>query len=117
MRVLREQKYDDLTFLNHLQDSSGKEKQLSSPEQRKRARLPQGSKNVSRDASPGCLEIEVLSKQLSEIYEGHNIKAIQDSRESYGFAISSGWSSTFFPYGMNDESNNDCKISIAEYSV
>ena len=63
--------------------------------------------------------LQGLSGDDEQLFESceHNVKAIPDSHESYGFAISSGWSSTFFPYGMNDDSDNDGKINIAEYSI
>lgn len=112
-----EQNHDDLAFFNYFQDSSEKGKQLSQPEQRIIPRPPQATKYVSRNTSPGSLEIDVMSRHLYESYEEPNLKATEDGRDSYGIAISSGWSSTFFPYEMNDDSNNDSRTSITEDSI
>ncbi|KAI9932603.1 hypothetical protein AWENTII_005088 [Aspergillus wentii] len=91
-RELQAQTHDDPASVNHSQDSPGNDKQPSPSEQEKRP-----PKDCSRESSPGGWGSEALSKQPFKNDEEHNIKVIQDNRGSCGFAISSGWSSTFFP--------------------
>lgn len=63
----------------------------------------------SEDMSEGLLTDplarEMLSSQTFNVdsYDGHGSNSIPSCEPSYGFTISSGWSSTFFPCGMDKE--------------
>lgn len=65
----------------------------------------QPTEDVSGNVCPETLEIGTLMPPGSNInsYGEHANGYVQRSGASYGFTISSGWSSTFFPCGIDEE--------------
>lgn len=96
---------DTITFFKTLQHSPWADVPPSQSEQNGIANPHQSPEDISGDIFAEPLAIEMLRPQICNVdsYDGHGIKKVQGSGSSYGFAISSGWSSTFFPCGMDEE--------------
>lgn len=96
-----EEKNDTLAFFKKLQQSSWADAPSSQSEQNGMENPHQPPEDISGDIWAEPLAIELLINMDS--WDGRGITKVQDSGRSFGYAISSGWSSTFFPCGMDDE--------------
>ncbi|KAJ5807877.1 hypothetical protein N7474_009146 [Penicillium riverlandense] len=65
----------------------------------------QSPENIPGDSSAEPHTFEILGPQTltMDSYDEYAFKSYESDGSSYGFAISSGWSSTFFPCGIEEE--------------
>lgn len=77
--------------------------------------MHQPTENVSTGLLSESLSIGTLIPPASNLdgCDVHNIMEVHGSGSSYGFTISSGWCSTFFPCGMEEENEEPKAITMA----
>lgn len=75
----------------------------------------QPTEDLSKDLFSESLAIGTLISPASNVdgCDGHGIKDVHADESSYGFTISSGWSSTFFPCGMEEENEERNLMTMA----
>lgn len=79
----------------------------------------QPTEDVPGSNCPETLAIGTLTPSGSNMYryDEHVNGNVQNNGASYGFTISNGWSSTFFPYGMDEEPDEPRVIATAVRGV
>lgn len=98
--------------LQHYPRESARAKQSEQPA---REGPCQATDDVPRDSFSEALAIGTLMPPTSNLdgCDGHSITEVHGSGTSYGFTISSGWSSTFFPCGMEEEMEEPKAMTMA----
>jgi hypothetical protein len=78
---------------------------ISSSESEHTGRETPSSENIPGDSLADPHTFEILGPQTftMDSYDEYVIKTFESDGSSCGFAISSGWSSTFFPCGIEEE--------------
>ena len=110
-----EEKDNALCFSRKLYRSPWESVRAEQSEQTTREESCQSTGHVSRDLFSESLAIGTLIPPASSLdgFDGHNITEGHGSGSSYGFTISSGWSSTFFPCGMEEEMEEPKGMTMA----
>lgn len=100
-----EEKNHAVDFSRKLQQSPWQSVRPEQSEQIAREESYQSPENVSEGLFSESLAIGTLIPPASDAsgFDGHCIKEVVDSGSIYGFTISSGWSSTFFPCEVEEE--------------
>ena len=73
----------------------------------------QTPENMPGDSLAEPQEFEMLGSQTLNMdsYDEYVVKELESGESSYGFAISSGWSSTFFPSEIEEEAQESMNMA------
>lgn len=105
MSLFWEEKNNALFFSRMLQRSPSEGGRQGQSEENLREESYHSADDLSKDLFSGSPTIGTLIPSASNVNgcDGHSIKEVHADGSSFGFSISSGWSSTFFPCGMEEE--------------
>lgn len=92
-------------FLRNTQYSPWADASSTESEHSETEKPVQTPENIPGDSLAEPQECEILESQIFSMgsYDEYVIKELACEESSYGFAISSGWSSTFFPSEIEEE--------------
>lgn len=108
---------DSDLFFRNAQYSPWADVSSTESEHSEMEKLHQSPENIPRDSLEEPPEFEMLGFQTlnGDIYDEYALKKLESDETSYGFAISSGWSSTFFPFEFEEE--HEGSMSMAAKSA
>lgn len=114
MSLFWEEKNNALCFSRVLQRSLSESGRQGQSEKSSRESY-QPTDDLSKDMFSESLAIGTLIPSASSVdgCDGHGIKEVHADESSFGFTISSGWSSTFFPCGMEEEIEEQKVMTMA----